>query len=893
MALALDQTLFALLRAIEIDAKECISQFLEPTIGLKEIVKNFELKIQKRQKDGYSDEISPLDYLDFGDYFEIFSTHKNKIPTDLKSDLDPLRSNLSSLVKLRNRVMHGRPLSNEDLQNFNNIASSLQSIYWKNFTDTKKKISLNQMNVEINLEIEDSQVFNNLPRPDFNDTGLIGRKQDLQKIISYLEDERTTILTLTGAGGVGKTSLALQVAYNLVELDKPIFDTILWVSLKTEYLGIEGIKQIKNAINNISDAIGAIKGALSNDDSINFADLLENRKVLICLDNLETITGDDFVIQLYDKMPSNVKFLLTSRQGLGQLERRFDVNTLSETDALHLLNSVVNSLDVSVLAKTNLEIKKAIVNRFACNPLAIKWFVQSAAAGIPIKQILDEKEIDFFDFCISSVLDSMSSSAKKIILFIYLAKKSVTIEEILSLLVKHSSKIAITTDQIYLAVKELKTFSLIRNEVIDSSLREKIYITESLQQYLNKIEYFDSDQVKEMKKILNKLSTQALDIINNEKESFFSPYYMSLRNDDDIPIANMLKEALRQSRYQHNVALSTINNLKNLAPDFWEVNRVEAFIRSFSDESSSVIGMYQQAIEKAPNAKELARVKYFFAQYLKKSNSPDALVKAYEIAKECYEIIPDYEILHLMGNLEVQLGDFEKAIENLRSSLFVKNTRSLLIHTTSLITAYRRYAENKFVQEKNFGEALELLNIAFIEFEGAWIDGSRDFQLTESYSEIVRSVLIVLMKAKDMNLSIFKDYENYFKKIAKFPEIIMADNKLSQKNVDMMIKLSDSSDLIKDYLVSNGFTSSGSSIPINTNESDEIEYRGQVLTLFDGFGFIKHSSFAYNVRFKANHFKDKNDFYKLQRGSVIYFSASSEAKLNKGEAVTAKHVRLV
>ena len=212
-------------------------------------------------------------------------------------------------------------------------------------------------------------------------------------------------------------------------------------------------------------------------------------------------------------MPSNVKFLLTSRQGLGQLERRFDVNTLTETDALHLLNSVVRALDVDVLENTNLEVKKAIVNRYRCNPLAIKWFVQSAAAGIPIKQILDEKEIDFFDFCISSVLDAMSLSAKRIILFIYLAKKSVTIEEILSLLVKQNSKIEITTDQIYLSVKELKTFSLIRSEIIDSSLREEIYITESLQQYLNKIEYFKADEIKQMTSILNKLNTQSIEII--------------------------------------------------------------------------------------------------------------------------------------------------------------------------------------------------------------------------------------------------------------------------------------------------------------------------------------------------------------------------------------------
>jgi len=892
MALALDQRLFAQLRAIEVDAKECIYQFLEPTIGMNEILKNFETKIQQRKKDRDSNDASPLDYLDFGDYFEIFSTYKNQIPTDLKSDLDPIRSNLSYLIKLRNRVVHGRALGHEDLENFSNVTSSLQSLYWKNFKNTKKKIDLNQLNVEINLEREESIVVNNLPRPDFNDTGLIGRKQDLQKIISYLEDERTTILTLTGAGGIGKTALALQVAYMLVESEDPMFDAVLWVSLKTEYLGIEGIQQIENAITNIEDAIGKINDAFANDKLVTFSELLRNRKTLICLDNLETITGDDFITQLYDKMPHGVKFLLTSRQGLGQLERRYDVNTLTETDALHLLNSAIRALDVEVLEKAHLDSKKAIVNRYRCNPLAIKWFVQSAAAGIPIKQILDEKEIDFFDFCISSVLDAMSLSAKRIILFIYLAKKSVIIEEILSLLVKQSSKITITTDQIYLAIKELKTFSLIRSEIIDSALRERIYITESLQQYLNKIEYFKTDEINQMKAILNKLNTQNIEITKNDNESFFSPYYMSLRSDSDVPIVNVLREALRLSRNQHAVALSTIKNLKNLSPDYWEVSRVEAFIRSFTDEADVVLGIYEQAIRQAPNPREIARVKYFLAQYLKKSSSPDSLTRAYSIALECYETIPDCEILHLLGSIEVQLGYFEQAIENIKKSLFVKNTRSLLIHTTSLVTAYRRYAEFKFIREKNYKEALELLNESFIQFEGAWIDGRRDYNLTETYSEIVKTLLSILSKAKEINFSIFKDYEEYFTKITKFPELIRTDNKFSQKNIESMIKLSSISEVIRNYLISNGFAETDSTVLLNREIDEKIEYRGQVLNLYEGFGFIKHPSFISNVRFKSRHFEDKIDFHKLQRGSVIYFCVESRTILKKGEAINATRVRL-
>lgn len=240
----------------------------------------------------------------------------------------------------------------------------------------------------------------------------------------------------------------------------------------------------------------------------------------------------------------------------------------------------------------------------------------------------------------------------------------------------------------------------------------------------------------------------------------------------------------------------------------------------------------------------------------------------------------------------MQLGYFDQAIENLKKSLFVKNTRSLLIHTTSLVTAYRRYAEIKFIQEKNYQEACDLLNEAFIRFESAWIDGHRDYYLTETYSEIVKTLLSILIRAKEINLSVYQDYEKYFMRISKFPELIKTDNKFGRRNIEGMVRLSQISEVMKNYLISNGLMDIESTEPSNLVSDSELEYRGQVLNLYDGFGFIKHPSFISNVRFKAKLFENRVDFYKLQRGSVIYFCVESQTKLKRGEAANATKVRL-
>src|SRR5436309_218298 len=61
-------------------------------------------------------------------------------------------------------------------------------------------------------------------------TPLIGREQEVTTLCSQLRQPRTRLLTLTGPGGIGKTSLALQVARELLS---DFADGVYFVPLAT------------------------------------------------------------------------------------------------------------------------------------------------------------------------------------------------------------------------------------------------------------------------------------------------------------------------------------------------------------------------------------------------------------------------------------------------------------------------------------------------------------------------------------------------------------------------------------------------------------------------------------------------------------------------------------
>ena len=141
-----------------------------------------------------------------------------------------------------------------------------------------------------------------LPTPP---TALIGRERDVTTVLARLTDDHVRLLTLTGAPGVGKTRLALQVA---AEVRHTFADGLAFVQLSS-------IREPALLLMAVANTLGIIE----NDDQTLRARLLaflQDRNLLLVLDNFEqVIVAAPGVAELLSGAPQ-VKVLVTSREPL-------------------------------------------------------------------------------------------------------------------------------------------------------------------------------------------------------------------------------------------------------------------------------------------------------------------------------------------------------------------------------------------------------------------------------------------------------------------------------------------------------------------------------------------------------------------------------------------------
>ncbi|WP_431825396.1 ATP-binding protein [Burkholderia sp. F1] len=146
---------------------------------------------------------------------------------------------------------------------------------------------------------------------------LIGRQTEIAQIIDMLD--RTPVVTLVGAGGIGKTSLAVQVAHDIRSRSRDAVHVVELARASTR----------EDVLRTLADALGLATGDACAVDGL--ADALAASPCLLVLDNAEHVI--DLVASLVEALAARtdtLRVLVTSREPLHiSAECVFRVNPLA------------------------------------------------------------------------------------------------------------------------------------------------------------------------------------------------------------------------------------------------------------------------------------------------------------------------------------------------------------------------------------------------------------------------------------------------------------------------------------------------------------------------------------------------------------------------------------
>jgi predicted ATPase len=164
----------------------------------------------------------------------------------------------------------------------------------------------------------------NLPAPR---SSFVGREREMLEVEFDLATSR--LLTLTGAGGSGKTRLALEVARDLVEA----YPDGVWL---VELAPLSEAALVPRAVAEALEVLERPTEPLTD----TLAEVLRDRQLLLVVDNCEHLleASARLVDKLLDSCP-RLRILATSREAIGvEGEIRWDVPPLSMPDPQHTLS---------------------------------------------------------------------------------------------------------------------------------------------------------------------------------------------------------------------------------------------------------------------------------------------------------------------------------------------------------------------------------------------------------------------------------------------------------------------------------------------------------------------------------------------------------------------------
>jgi hypothetical protein len=269
-------------------------------------------------------------------------------------------------------------------------------------------------------EISQPVVRQNLPQPNYE--RFIGRGTELKQIHKLLSPKsRHFVITIDGIGGIGKSTLALEVASSYLRYYHKIpaeerFDAIIWTTAKQTTLTGEGIITRTQTLRTLEDIYTSVALTLDRED-ISQAQLdeqdnlirqaLMKQRTLLIIDNLETV-DDDRILTFIREVPAPTKVIVTTRHRL-DIAYPIRLVGMSETEALDLIRDESRQKGITL---TEIESHQLYL-RTGGVPLAIVWSIAQMGFGYGVASVLirlGQPKADIAKFCFEGVVERIRAT---------------------------------------------------------------------------------------------------------------------------------------------------------------------------------------------------------------------------------------------------------------------------------------------------------------------------------------------------------------------------------------------------------------------------------------------------------------------------------------------------
>lgn len=690
--------------------------------------------------------------------------------------------------------------------NFQDIIKKIQSIT-KGNSDLSSEIIEAIFNEEYTKAEEilsfDNRIecIHNLPPKDYeNDGGFVGRSKEITVIKKKIFSKQDRIITITGAGGAGKTAIALEIAYQFLEdpTCNNEFYSILWFSAKQNKLSDEGISIIEPQIKDYEKFLKDMLKIADNNSYQTFKSeklpiedykqylytIFSSRRSLIIIDNLETIYYDEDIIDFIKDIPNNSQVIITSRKGLGEIERRIQIGDMDVNDAVKLFKLFAISrtrLDLSNLDDKSI---RTLVLGVKCYPLLIKWSIGQICLGKDLESSFKlifsgESEIAKFSF---NDIFALLSEKSKIILYSF----AIYPEEYLTKhVIKHLSNLS--EEEFDESIKELIICSLVFSEIATKSGNPKTFfyiltLTRGFIEFnLNKNEKIRINLMTRYHHLSEKL--EVLDqSIENIRETYFK---LGIATPEDKIAVSYIKAAkINLQRHRLKEAKKNFEEAYKISPNISYV-AVEYSKFLYHQNIALSLKIAKEATE-SESGKKNFHTWLNYGNLLKKAKRLKESINIFNNAKDMNSsYLPIYTQL---GSIYTEMNKYAEAEKEFKLAL----TEEKHPNYRHMCETYEESAKNNFLWSQelkmnlDFENRIRKINTALLEIRNAL-----KIKSTHSMVEFKRRIYLEKGMAyfkRDFNQSyssfmkVFEIY--YYKRFKSF-----ASNEITSKGYYSLAKL--------------------------------------------------------------------------------------------------------